>query len=84
MAIIHHPRRPTEGVAHETAAPTAGPTSEVAPGAGKKGKKGKKNRTEEVVPPEPVLAEPTERTPWHVLADPEGNELCAFPSSGDG
>lgn len=30
-----------------------------------------------------VLAEPTERTPWHVLADPDGNELCAFPSSGD-
>lgn len=29
-----------------------------------------------------VLAEPTERTPWHVLADPEGNELCALPSSG--
>src|SRR5512139_2317017 len=42
-----------------TAAPTAGPTSEVAPGAGKKGGNGKKNRTEEVVPPEPVLAEPT-------------------------
>jgi hypothetical protein len=33
-----------------------------------------------------VLAEPTDRTPWHVLADPEGNEVCAFPSSplGDG
>ncbi|MFP5254585.1 MAG: VOC family protein [Acidimicrobiia bacterium] len=28
-----------------------------------------------------VLAQPTERTPWHVLADPEGNEVCAFPSS---
>ena len=43
----------------ETAvAPTAGPTAEVAPGTGKKGRKGK-NRTEEVVPPEPVLAEPT-------------------------
>lgn len=27
-----------------------------------------------------VLAEPTESTPWHVLADPEGNELCVFPS----
>jgi hypothetical protein len=42
-----------------TAAPTAGPTVEVAPGTGKKGKKGRKNRTEDVVPPEPVLAEPT-------------------------
>lgn len=33
-----------------------------------------------------VLAEPTAATPWHVLADPDGNELCAFPSaaSGDG
>lgn len=33
-----------------------------------------------------VLAEPTERTPWHVLADPDGNEHCAFPTSpaGDG
>ncbi len=27
-----------------------------------------------------VLTEPTESTPWHVLADPEGNEFCAFPS----
>ena len=26
-----------------------------------------------------VLAEPTEATPWHVLADPEGNEFCVFP-----
>lgn len=41
-----------------TAAPTAGPTVEAAP-SGKKSKKGRKNRTEEVVPPEPVLAEPT-------------------------
>src|SRR5918994_3529645 len=39
-----------------TAAPTAGPTAEVAPGAGNKGKK---NRTVETAPPEPVLAEPT-------------------------
>ncbi|HSK27661.1 MAG TPA: VOC family protein [Jiangellales bacterium] len=27
-----------------------------------------------------VLAGPTDRTPWHVLADPEGNEFCAFPA----
>ncbi|MCP3421777.1 hypothetical protein [Nocardioides pinisoli] len=40
------------------AAPTAGPTIEVAP-TGKKGGKGKKDRVEETVPPEPVLAEPT-------------------------
>ena len=26
-----------------------------------------------------VLAEPTESTRWHVLADPEGNEFCVFP-----
>ena len=26
-----------------------------------------------------VLAEPTKPTPWHVLADPEGNEFCVFP-----
>jgi len=25
-----------------------------------------------------VLAEPADATPWHVLADPEGNEVCAF------
>jgi Glyoxalase-like domain len=25
-----------------------------------------------------VLAEPNERAGWHVLADPEGNEFCAF------
>lgn len=25
-----------------------------------------------------VLAVPTESTPWHVLADPQGNEFCAF------
>jgi len=25
-----------------------------------------------------VLAEPTPRTGWHVLADPQGNEFCAF------
>ena len=25
-----------------------------------------------------VLATPTELTPWHVLADPEGNEFCVF------
>ena len=42
-----------------TAAPTAGPTVEVAPGAGKKGRKNKKNGTVETAPPEPVLAEPT-------------------------
>jgi len=28
-----------------------------------------------------VLAEPTATTAWHVLADPEGNEFCAFASS---
>ncbi len=28
-----------------------------------------------------TLAEPTKATPWHVLADPDGNEFCAFPSS---
>ena len=28
-----------------------------------------------------VLAEPTEATPWHVMADPDGNEFCVFPSS---
>ena len=28
-----------------------------------------------------VLAEPTPNTGWHVLADPEGNEFCAFPPS---
>jgi hypothetical protein len=27
-----------------------------------------------------VLAAPTEATAWHVLADPAGNEFCAFPS----
>lgn len=27
-----------------------------------------------------ILAAPTKQTPWHVLADPDGNELCAFPS----
>lgn len=42
-----------------TAAPTAGPTAEVAPGTGKKGRKNKKDRTVETAPPEPVLAEPT-------------------------
>ncbi|MGH9274516.1 MAG: VOC family protein [Acidimicrobiales bacterium] len=26
-----------------------------------------------------VLADPTESTPWHVMADPEGNEFCVFP-----
>lgn len=25
------------------------------------------------------LAPPTESTPWHVLADPQGNEFCLFP-----
>ena len=25
-----------------------------------------------------VLAEPTEATPWHVCADPDGNEFCVF------
>jgi hypothetical protein len=44
-------------------APTAGPTSEVAPGKGdkgRKGKKGKKGKTvQETAPPEPVLAEPS-------------------------
>ena len=28
-----------------------------------------------------VLAEPTAATGWHVLADPEGNEFCAFAPS---
>jgi hypothetical protein len=27
-----------------------------------------------------ILAEPTKAAPWHVLADPEGNEFCAFGS----
>ena len=26
-----------------------------------------------------VLAGPTESTPWHVCADPDGNEFCVFP-----
>jgi hypothetical protein len=26
-----------------------------------------------------VLAEPQDGAPWHVMADPEGNEFCAFP-----
>ncbi|MGR6320844.1 VOC family protein [Micromonospora soli] len=26
-----------------------------------------------------LLTEPTEASPWWVLADPEGNEFCAFP-----
>ena len=26
-----------------------------------------------------VLAVPAETTPWHVLADPDGNEFCVFP-----
>jgi hypothetical protein len=44
-----------------TPAPTAGPTSEVAPAKGKKGKKGKKRDqvVQETAPPEPVLAEPS-------------------------
>jgi Glyoxalase-like domain len=28
-----------------------------------------------------VLAEPTPATGWHVLADPDGNEFCAFAPS---
>ncbi len=28
-----------------------------------------------------VLAEPCEDTPWHVMADPQGNEFCVFASS---
>jgi Glyoxalase-like domain len=28
-----------------------------------------------------LLAEPTPATDWHVLADPDGNEFCAFASS---
>jgi hypothetical protein len=28
-----------------------------------------------------VLRTPDEEVSWHVLADPEGNEFCAFPSS---
>jgi hypothetical protein len=31
-----------------------------------------------------VLAEPDERAGWHVLADPEGNEFCAFPDTAVG
>ena len=44
-----------------TPAPVAGPTSQVAPGKGKKGKKGRKRDQvpQETVPPEPVLAEPS-------------------------
>jgi hypothetical protein len=47
-----------------TPAPTSGPTSQVAPGTGKKGTKGKKRKkrdqvVQETVPPEPVLAEPS-------------------------
>jgi hypothetical protein len=42
-----------------SSAPTAGPTAEVVTGGkGSKGRR-KKDRVEEVVPPEPVLAEPT-------------------------
>ena len=26
-----------------------------------------------------LLTEPSDGTPWWVLADPEGNEFCAFP-----
>ena len=29
-----------------------------------------------------LLREPTESEGWHVLADPEGNEFCLFPSAG--
>ncbi len=28
-----------------------------------------------------VLAAPTDATPWHVCADPQGNEFCVFASS---
>lgn len=28
-----------------------------------------------------VLAEPTDSTPWHVCADPDGNEFCVFAPS---
>ena len=28
-----------------------------------------------------ILAKPTKGSPWHVLADREGNEFCAFPST---
>ena len=27
-----------------------------------------------------ILAKPTPSTAWHVLADPDGNEFCAFPT----
>ncbi|MGH8840675.1 MAG: VOC family protein [Jiangellaceae bacterium] len=27
-----------------------------------------------------VLREPDDEISWHVLADPEGNEFCAFPT----
>jgi hypothetical protein len=30
-----------------------------------------------------LLAEPTDATRWHVLADPEGNESCVFAPDGD-
>lgn len=29
-----------------------------------------------------ILAGPTDTTPWHVCADPQGNEFCVFPPSG--
>lgn len=28
-----------------------------------------------------VIAPPTDQTPWHVLADPDGNEFCVFDPS---
>ncbi|QSR29488.1 hypothetical protein CFI00_03000 [Nocardioides sp. S5] len=50
-------RQAGASVTEPAAAPTAGPTAVV--GKDRKGKKGKKKREQQVVPPEPVLAEPS-------------------------
>lgn len=66
-----------------TPAPTAGPTSEVAPGTGKKGKRGKKRdqAVEEAAPPEPVLAEPSGPCePSDIVATPA---LASAPGGAD-
>ena len=31
-----------------------------------------------------VLREPDDEVRWHVLADPDGNEFCAFVDTADG
>ncbi|WP_309227476.1 VOC family protein [Micromonospora thermarum] len=50
--------------------------------------KNRMHRDVDLVDPEPtaliragatLLREPTDQTRWWVLADPEGNEFCAFP-----